>query len=123
MKKSPIEDPIFENDVGTPTRNISFIIDGLYLKYLYLSFIEDFPLNRWISSHNIPTNIDITVAMAAPLTPSPKVKINIGSKITLITAETNMAFIDVFMSPIPRKIPLETTIKKIDIEPKKIMFI
>ena len=52
-------------------------------------------LKKWLTTHTIPINCEITVAVAAPLIPHSKWKIKIGARImfaTTVTIEVNIAF-------------------------------
>ena len=62
---------------------LRFIFQIFPSKCTVLSF-----LTKWLTTHTIPINCEITVAVAAPLIPHSKWKIKIGARMMLATTVT-----------------------------------
>ena len=66
-----------------------------------------FGLKKWLITNTALTNIEITVAIAAPWMPKPNPKMKIGSRITFSTTPIRIVYIDFCGYPEARIMPLK----------------
>ena len=104
---------------GIPTFKISFEISESNLKFLnvtstYVSFLIKI---QYIITIAEPKELTI-VARAAPAEPKFKTYMNKGSNTKFRITETIIAYIALFMSPSPRRIPLPPLANMNAIKPK-----